>query len=221
MNVPDAGDEPLPDRAARLPGERPAPGDVVDEQPVLRRWAGHDEQSRGVLPWLPGQANQSSTAVRRAAGCGRHSGTRWSTSSASATAARLSFSPEQQFTKSLWEGPVANQGGYYLNFANSMGFTRNIQTYMNAGPGGTTSSRDAYHRMFEDNFNWLKGAHSITIGGNYTNYQLWNKGQQIVPELRFGVVDWRSRRGHVPERGELPRGLRRRRSPPRATCMRF
>ncbi len=95
---------------------------------------------------------------------------------------------EQQFSKSLWEGSVANQGGYYLNFANSMGFTTDIQNRMNAGAAGATSSRDAYHRIFENNFNWLKGSHSFTIGGNYTNYQLWTKGQQIVPELRFGVA---------------------------------
>ncbi len=59
---------------------------------------------------------------------------------------------------------------------------------MNAGPAGTTSSRDAYHRIIENSLSWLKGSHSITIGGNYMNYQLWNKGQQIVPELRFDVV---------------------------------
>ncbi len=95
---------------------------------------------------------------------------------------------ENEFNPNLWNGPVANQGGFYLNFANSMGFTNNIQNYMNAGAGGTTSSRDAYHRFYEDTFNWLKGAHSFNIGGNLTEFVLWQKNQQIVPELRFNVV---------------------------------
>jgi hypothetical protein len=139
-------------------------------------------------PGFPVQANQSS--IRRAT-----SGSLRSTlGNTMVNEFRIGYGgapvifAEEQFSKSLWEGSVANQGGYYLNFANSMGFTTNAQNYMNAGPAGTTSSRDAYHRIFENNFNWLKGAHSITIGGNYMNYQLWNKGQQIVPELRFGVA---------------------------------
>ena len=46
----DTVDEPLSDRAARLPGQRPAPRDLFDELPVHRRRSRHDEQSRGVLP---------------------------------------------------------------------------------------------------------------------------------------------------------------------------
>ena len=80
------------------------------------------------FPGFPVEANQSSTAARPAAGCDRCSGRRWSTSSASATAARRCVFAEEQFTKNMWEGPVANQGGYYLNMAQSMGFTPTSRT---------------------------------------------------------------------------------------------
>jgi hypothetical protein len=139
-------------------------------------------------PGFPVQANQSST--RRAT-----SGSLRSTlGNTMVNEFRIGYGgapvvfAEDQFNPDLWNGPVANQGGFYLNFANSMGFTTTTQNYMNAGPAGTTSSRDAYHKLIENSLSWLKGSHSLTIGGNYMNYQLWTKGQQIVPELRFDVV---------------------------------
>ena len=88
-----------------------------------------------------------------------------------------------------------------------MGFTTDIQNYMNAGPARHDLVARRVHILFENSLNWLKGSHSITIGGNYTNYQLWNKGQQIVPELRFDVVHGRSGGGDVQQRRELPQGV--------------
>jgi hypothetical protein len=93
-----------------------------------------------------------------------------------------------QFNQSMFNGPVANQGGFYLNMANAMGFTTNTQNYMNAGASGSTSGRDAYHHLIEDTLNWQKGAHSINAGGSFTQFELWQQNQNIVPELRFGVV---------------------------------
>jgi hypothetical protein len=93
-----------------------------------------------------------------------------------------------QFKPEMFSGPVANQGGFYLNMANSMGFTTNTQNYMNAGSAGTTSGRDAYQHLFEDTLSWQKGAHSINIGGSYAQFTLWQQNQNVVPELRFGVV---------------------------------
>jgi hypothetical protein len=93
---------------------------------------------------------------------------------------------EEQFRPELWSGPVANQGGYHLNMSQAMGLGN--ATGMNAGAAGTTSSRDAFHQTIENTLNWLKGSHSINIGGSFGQYQLWAKNQMIVPELRFGVV---------------------------------
>jgi hypothetical protein len=90
---------------------------------------------------------------------------------------------EQQFNPELW----ADQGGYYLNLAQSMGFTADTEDYMNFGAGGTTSSRDAFHTIFENTLNWQKGSHSLNLGGSFTTFELWQKNQQIVNELRFAV----------------------------------
>jgi len=86
----------------------------------------------------------------------------------------------------MFNGPLANQGGFYLNMANAMGLTASQS--MNAGSSGTTSGRDAYHYLFEDTLNWQKGAHSVNIGGSFTQFVLWQENQNVVPELRFDVL---------------------------------
>jgi hypothetical protein len=91
---------------------------------------------------------------------------------------------QNQFTPALWE----NQGGYYLNLAQSMGFTQSVQNFMNFGAAGNTSARDAFHNIYENTLNWQKGAHSLNIGGLFGNYEVWMENKQIVPELRFDVV---------------------------------
>lgn len=88
---------------------------------------------------------------------------------------------QQQFTPSLWNGSLANQGGFHLNMNNALAIS-------NAGAAGTTSGRDAFHHIYENTLNWLKGSHSINIGGSFASYELWQQNQTIVPELRFGVV---------------------------------
>src|SRR5262245_3453142 len=93
---------------------------------------------------------------------------------------------QNQFTPEMWNGPIANQGGFYLNLANAVGLTASAG--MNPGAAPTPSGRDAYHYLFEDTVNWLKGSHSFNIGGQFTQYQLWQENQTIVPELRFGVL---------------------------------
>jgi hypothetical protein len=89
---------------------------------------------------------------------------------------------QNEFKPEMWSGSLANQGGYYLNFANT------LTSLTNAGPNGTTSGRDAYHWTYEDTLNWQKGSHSINLGGLFANYTLWQENQTIVPELRFDVL---------------------------------
>ena len=89
----------------------------------------------------------------------------------------------KDFVPSLWNGSVANQGGYYLNFNNTNAFAMT-----NAGPSGTPSARDAYHKTIEDNLSWQKGSHSFTFGSSFSQFDLWMDNQQVVPELRFEVV---------------------------------
>jgi Carboxypeptidase regulatory-like domain len=90
---------------------------------------------------------------------------------------------QDQFRPELWSGPLANQGGFYLNFNNTNAFAMS-----NAGASGTPSGRDAFNKSIEDTLNWQKGSHSINIGGSFTDFQIWLDNQQVVPELRFEVV---------------------------------
>src|SRR6185503_15818109 len=89
---------------------------------------------------------------------------------------------QNEFKPEMWSGSLANQGGYYLNFNNT------LSPLTNAGAAGTTSGRDAYHLTFENTLNWQKGSHSFNIGGLLANYTLWQENQQVVNELRFDVI---------------------------------
>ncbi len=60
----DRVEESLPDRAARLPGQRPPSRHLVDEQPVLRWWSRHHQQPRSVLPGIPGAGQPVVHAAR-------------------------------------------------------------------------------------------------------------------------------------------------------------
>lgn len=134
------------------------------------------------FPGFPVQGNQSST---------RRATSGWLRSVLSPTMVnefRIGYGggpvifAQNDFKPEMWNGTLANQGGYYLNFANT------LTSLTNAGANGTTSGRDAYHWTFEDTINWQKGAHSINTGALLANYTLWQQNQTIIPELRFDVL---------------------------------
>jgi Carboxypeptidase regulatory-like domain len=95
--------------------------------------------------------------------------------------APIDFS-SKDFVPSLWSGSLANQGGFHLNMNNA------LSPLTNAGASGTPSARDAYHRTIENTLNWQKGSHSINMGGLFSQFDFWQDNQQVVPELRFNVV---------------------------------
>jgi hypothetical protein len=94
---------------------------------------------------------------------------------------------QNQLNPGMFSGPLANQGGFHLDISRAVGLTT-ASTNFNAGAAGTTSARDAFHYSFENTLNWQKGSHSVNLGGNFTQFELWQENQQIVPELRFGLV---------------------------------
>ena len=49
------------------------------------------------------------------------------------------------------------------------------------------SQRNASHWDINDTLNWLKGAHSLSMGGNFTKVNYWTTTQTAVPALTFGV----------------------------------
>ena len=88
-----------------------------------------------------------------------------------------------EFSVSMYTGPLANTNGFHLNFP---GLTSGL-----TGPAigtATPSSRDATDLSFDDTLTWLKGNHNITAGASYTMYKVWLKNQRLVPSLGFGLL---------------------------------
>lgn len=92
----------------------------------------------------------------------------------------VSFFPEEN--ASMFSGSVANQNGFAVSFP-SVGSTLTNPNQRNPGP----ESRNAADLDVTDNLTWLKGAHSITMGGQFSHYTIWQIDQTIVPRISFGV----------------------------------
>ena len=75
------------------------------------------------------------------------------------------FSPEK--AASMWGGTsVADQAGYHLAFSVCCG--NNASQLTNAEGPPTPSSREASTINIEDTLTWIKGTHSFSFGGAYT-----------------------------------------------------
>ena len=66
----------------------------------------------------------------------------------------------------MYTGSLANQGGFALGISAAVGIT-------NAGPAFTPSARNATTLTVADTVNWLKGSHSIGLGGEFGQYDVW------------------------------------------------
>ena len=88
----------------------------------------------------------------------------------------------REFTADMWGGTsVADQGGYRILFPTTVGMNPD-----NASGAATPSSRNASTMLIENNLSWLRGKHSLTMGGSWTQYDLWLKNQNLVPDLSLG-----------------------------------
>jgi hypothetical protein len=76
--------------------------------------------------------------------------------------------------------PVADQGGYLLGIS-AAGIT-------NATPNPTPSSRNAPYYEIADTLTWLKGPHTVSVGGSWVQVNLWSQNQTTVPTINFGLV---------------------------------
>jgi hypothetical protein len=86
--------------------------------------------------------------------------------------ARLGYSgaPVSFFSElnpDMYNGSVANQAGFQLNFP-TVG-SQLTSPSANAQP----QSRNANSLLIDDSINWLKGSHSFSIGGTFTQYDIW------------------------------------------------
>jgi hypothetical protein len=89
-----------------------------------------------------------------------------------------------ELNPSLWSGTsVADQGGYRILFPTTAGMNPT-----NASPASTTQKRDATTMLIENTLTWLRGKHSFSMGGSWTQYDLWRNDQQLVPNLSLGAT---------------------------------
>jgi hypothetical protein len=74
--------------------------------------------------------------------------------------------------------PVADQNGF--NMTLGFGLT-------GATAQGSLSARQSPSREIGNTLNWVKGSHSLSIGGSLSHYELKQWTQQLVPTIGFGV----------------------------------
>jgi hypothetical protein len=86
-------------------------------------------------------------------------------------------------SREMYTGSLANQGGFSLGISAAAGID-------NAGPAFTPSARTATTWTISDTVTWLKGAHSISLGGEFGQYDVWldTYGSRAVPSISFGTA---------------------------------
>jgi Carboxypeptidase regulatory-like domain/TonB-dependent Receptor Plug Domain len=92
------------------------------------------------------------------------------------------FSPE--ISPAQYGGTaVADQGGFQLNI-NSV----SVAGITNAHSTTAYQAREASTKVIDNTLNWLRGSHSIQMGGSFTRGDLWIERQTWVPTINFQVV---------------------------------
>ncbi|MFN0124702.1 MAG: hypothetical protein ACKV2V_29720, partial [Blastocatellia bacterium] len=76
-------------------------------------------------------------------------------------------------------GSLANQDGFNIGIG-AAGIT---SATVNAGP----SRRNAPVKQFTDTLTWTKGAHSISMGGTFSNIDFWSWSKATVPGITLAV----------------------------------
>ena len=57
-----------------------------------------------------------------------------------------------------------------------------------AAPPFRPQSRNANSLLIDDTLNWLKGSHSLSFGGSFTQFDIWAKDVTLIPSVNFGVL---------------------------------
>ncbi|HSC25743.1 MAG TPA: TonB-dependent receptor [Vicinamibacterales bacterium] len=88
----------------------------------------------------------------------------------------------KEFSTDMLTGSLVNSKGFHVAFPTvNSALTSPTQNL-------TPSSRNASNILIEDTVTWLKGKHSLSTGGSWTQYSLWLKNQTLAPTLSFGVI---------------------------------
>ena len=82
--------------------------------------------------------------------------------------------------------PVADQGGFSLNIGAFATTNNNDITT----PTASTAPQERTNPTIDvsDTLTWLKGSHSITLGGSFTHVGLWAYNRTVVPTVGFGLA---------------------------------
>jgi outer membrane receptor protein involved in Fe transport len=85
-----------------------------------------------------------------------------------------------------------NVGMFGGSFVPQQGFSLRFPTINSLlqSPGNTPApqSRNANSLLIEDTVNWLKGAHNISMGGSFTQYDIWSINAMMVPNVTFNDI---------------------------------
>jgi Carboxypeptidase regulatory-like domain/TonB dependent receptor len=94
------------------------------------------------------------------------------------TGGTVLFRPD--LTVEQFNGPLANQAGFHLDIGTPTGISNATRTT-------NASRRNAPLWNFSDTLNWTRGAHSLSLGGSFTQVNVWVFDQTVVPEIDFGL----------------------------------
>jgi hypothetical protein len=133
------------------------------------------------FPGFPVAAGQSSERL------GFSNSMRSTLSSSLVNEARVGYSGAPvtffgELTPGMWSGSLANQKGFQLDLGN----VGSNLTDASAVP--SPQGRDATSLLIENTLTWLKGTHSLSMGGSWTQYTLRANNSALLPEIDFGVV---------------------------------
>lgn len=92
----------------------------------------------------------------------------------------VSFFPQEN--ASMFTSSAVNQAGFAISFP-SVGSSLTGPNQRNPGP----ETRNAADLDITNNLTWLKGAHNITLGGQFSHYTDWQIDQTVVPRLSFAL----------------------------------
>jgi hypothetical protein len=87
-----------------------------------------------------------------------------------------------ELNKDMWTDSAVNQQGFQINFP-SIGSTPTAPS-----PSPAPQGRDAATQLLEDTVTWLKGRHSVSMGGSWTQYTLFERNSNLLPRISFDVV---------------------------------
>jgi hypothetical protein len=83
-----------------------------------------------------------------------------------------------ELTPSMWD----NTKGFHLDLGN---IGSNLT---DAGAAPSPQDRNATSLLVENTLTWLKGTHSFSMGGSWTQYTLRANNSAMLPEIDFGIV---------------------------------